>query len=618
MISPLLIQCSKSDNINQEFDPVARECSRLPNENSFFVKFYSEQIELNSDRLTFIGASPAPLGNNCYEFTYGAYDFAVSDESSGLYKEVSVDELTSNEIQRIELDESDSKALELIRGCGTWNRRLRQFDDSSLIFKVLDPEGTIPKTLRLESSSVEYGTFAPKENDLASFFSEFGCLVSSDFPGTSDTDLFFQLTSEKGKAVFEPTTFLENRSILTQIQLISFEKSCENSPYTFWNEGICHEKQYVDYCKQVDIEAFSPIRETVRALNASFFDKTSESLEPEELCLSTQNKLSSGNIDLIIERLGNDGGVLSTMLEIDLMLLKPYAKNFKSIRIYNQPVRNQHIFADFENLESLRLQDTETHDLTPFLGLTKISELELTIGGITNLEGIEKLKSLTDLNLQDQAISDISHLSGLTNLERVNLKENLISDPSPISALINLKTLKIGFNPLVNISDLRSHLNLESVEIKGLNIFQNQFDYSSLGMLPSNLERLDISNNNLKDITSFSQQLAKIKDLAEIDVSKNQLTSLSPLLASGNLRTIIAENNRIRSVDDLKANTWCPISERPSLDDENPEDACYVQIEMRFNCMESQNITDMQNSAFDYGFFLNKPRSISNSCPSED
>jgi hypothetical protein len=62
--------------------------------------------------------------------------------------------------------------------------------------------------------------------------------------------------------------------------------------------------------------------------------------------------------------------------------------------------------------------------------------------------------------------------------------------------------------------------------------------------VPMQLERLNLSNNKLWDITSY---LTQMKDLRWVDFSCNVLPTVSPLNRMANLQYIFMRNNKVRS-----------------------------------------------------------------------
>lgn len=89
--------------------------------------------------------------------------------------------------------------------------------------------------------------------------------------------------------------------------------------------------------------------------------------------------------------------------------------------------------------------DNITHTLTlSSESKSKITELNLNEGSISDLTGLEKFSSLTHLELSGNNItinSNLGVLNSLTNLNYLDLSSNQIEDVSAISALINnLKT----------------------------------------------------------------------------------------------------------------------------------------------------------------------------------
>ena len=70
--------------------------------------------------------------------------------------------------------------------------------------------------------------------------------------------------------------------------------------------------------------------------------------------------------------------------------------------------------------------------------MERLEELEVRIGGIRDLTGLQFAINLRFLRLDENEISDLSPLAGLINLRQLWLHDNPLSDISPVRGLINL------------------------------------------------------------------------------------------------------------------------------------------------------------------------------------
>lgn len=103
------------------------------------------------------------------------------------------------------------------------------------------------------------------------------------------------------------------------------------------------------------------------------------------------------------------------------------------------------------------------------------------------------LSKLTELSIREGKISDLRPIAGFKNLTILNLDQNQIVDLAPLSNLSKLTTLSLSINKIVNVSPLA---NL------------------------SNLKSLNLMANNIRDVKS----LAKLKKVTWLQLSDNPIS----------------------------------------------------------------------------------------------
>ena len=82
----------------------------------------------------------------------------------------------------------------------------------------------------------------------------------------------------------------------------------------------------------------------------------------------------------------------------------------------------------------------------------KITSLNLSAMGLTDISPLKKCRNLTLLNLHMNEVTDVTPLAGMTKLTMLDLGSNMISDISPLKNLVNLKTFIIYINQIEDIS----------------------------------------------------------------------------------------------------------------------------------------------------------------------
>ena len=123
---------------------------------------------------------------------------------------------------------------------------------------------------------------------------------------------------------------------------------------------------------------------------------------------------------------------------------------------------------------------------------------------------------------------------GLSNLEGEALKLTYVS--TLIKKLVNVAELDFSNNDLTTLPDLS-----ELVNLKRLNVSNNQIKEIEKDKLPPNLVELDISKNQLSTV----KELSSMTTLKILNVDSNQITDLSPLNNLHQLYGITYFDNKI-------------------------------------------------------------------------
>jgi hypothetical protein len=115
------------------------------------------------------------------------------------------------------------------------------------------------------------------------------------------------------------------------------------------------------------------------------------------------------------------------------------------------------------------------------------------------------LSKLTELSIREGKISDLRPIAGFKNLTILNLDYNQIVDLAPLGNLSKLISLSLSVNKIVNVSPLANLSNLKS-----LSLLANQIsDVKSLAKLKK-LTWLQLSDNPIS-YTSIDKRVCPIK-----------------------------------------------------------------------------------------------------------
>lgn len=219
-------------------------------------------------------------------------------------------------------------------------------------------------------------------------------------------------------------------------------------------------------------------------------------------------------------------------------------------------------------------------------------ELKIPEGNVSNIDILENFPHLMHLTLAKNAISDLRVLENLPTLVQLDVSNNKLTDclnfnlanctsenawangDTAIGSMLTLANL--SFNSIGAIGDLSHHLHLEVLVLSNNNIskiqglsslkFLNVLDLSFNkiakieGLDGLNVQELNLEGNLIADLSG----LDKLPRLSSLNVSKNEIMSLSPLVDCTQLRILKACDNRIlyiRQCEFLKELPWLGVVE---------------------------------------------------------
>eukprot|EP00002_Diphylleia_rotans_P036254 TRINITY_DN7972_c0_g2_i2.p1 TRINITY_DN7972_c0_g2~~TRINITY_DN7972_c0_g2_i2.p1 ORF type:complete len:1135 (+),score=216.90 TRINITY_DN7972_c0_g2_i2:769-4173(+) len=137
------------------------------------------------------------------------------------------------------------------------------------------------------------------------------------------------------------------------------------------------------------------------------------------------------------------------------------------------------------------------------------------------------------------SLSSKAWLNGLRDLEELNLEDNELKGTMPNLKMPELANLRLSGNQLEGVIP-----NFELSKLLYLSLADNQFTgFGQLLILPS-VTIVDLSSNQLQGTLPI---LANLTSIVRLDVSFNQLNSISHL-SLPNLQTLIISNNKLSGV----------------------------------------------------------------------
>jgi Leucine-rich repeat (LRR) protein/predicted small secreted protein len=177
-------------------------------------------------------------------------------------------------------------------------------------------------------------------------------------------------------------------------------------------------------------------------------------------------------------------------------------------------------FANFRNMEDLRVSKNDLHDLKGLASLEKLELLRLSDCAIHNVENLAELRQIDFLDIESNQISDIAPLVNLEQLSNIFLGNNNISNLDRLSSLRNLQYIGIEYNPVENIDFIRTLEKLTGFGISGTKVEDISILAEKTDLLTLHLKNMDVKSLDLTPLTT----LQKLRGLS---VTQNQAELLS-------------------------------------------------------------------------------------------
>ena len=119
-------------------------------------------------------------------------------------------------------------------------------------------------------------------------------------------------------------------------------------------------------------------------------------------------------------------------------------------------------------MESLNINSNQIQDLTPILALPQLRKIYISDNPFIDQTQISELTQLTRLEIANSQLRDITFLAKLTQLTELLLGGNQISDLTPLSSLTRLDILWLGSNQITDITPLANLTHLTQLKLPGL------------------------------------------------------------------------------------------------------------------------------------------------------
>ena len=174
------------------------------------------------------------------------------------------------------------------------------------------------------------------------------------------------------------------------------------------------------------------------------------------------------------------------------------------------------------NVTALIIENTGIESIEPIFQVKCLEKLLLMRCGLDDekVQGMNELKdTLKTVNLKNNEITSVTFLEGLSGLTFLRLDNNKITDINSISGLTDLTFLNLAGNSIINFLPVKKLNKLKKLYLSNTGLQ----DLSVLDGLKSSLEKLDISNNLITDISIMKD----FKQLKTIWLGGNCITDFS-------------------------------------------------------------------------------------------
>ena len=216
------------------------------------------------------------------------------------------------------------------------------------------------------------------------------------------------------------------------------------------------------------------------------------------------------------------------------------AAEITSLDLSNGYIRDLSGIQYFKNLEELNIANNEISDLLPLSGCAKLKTLDASGQYISNLGALSALKELMELNLADNELTTLSSLKELTELQKLDVGGNEIVVFGTAGKLQNLQDLNVADNPMkeIDLSTLSGLANLAELNVSGCGI------ESIEGINTGNLTTLNVSYNQINSVSA----LEKAEKLRTLDISYNLLTEADGLKSCIRMQELSMEGNPLENI----------------------------------------------------------------------
>uniref|UniRef100_A0A8C8RYL1 TIR domain-containing protein n=1 Tax=Pelusios castaneus TaxID=367368 RepID=A0A8C8RYL1_9SAUR len=265
------------------------------------------------------------------------------------------------------------------------------------------------------------------------------------------------------------------------------------------------------------------------------------------------------------------------------------------------------------NATSVNVSHNSIHRLpaASFHHLPQLQQLQLVYNQLEEIEdgAFENLGALDTLNLSNNCLANLSKgaFHGLHNLTHLFLRNNRLSTmhPHTLQPLGSLLILDLYSSHLANFADVAHSLQgLKKLWL--LNLCCNSLSsLNSSSQLPPSLSRLYLCNNSLRAVDSGGPQL--LSNIRNLDLSYNNISNVTSFAKAGlqNLSYLLLKGNPLNVIHLLNVSGLQPRSLDYSglhVGNEGVNEVCkrLGKNPLKHLLLQSNNIRDLRNVSFSH------------------
>ncbi|CAF0748920.1 unnamed protein product [Adineta ricciae] len=161
--------------------------------------------------------------------------------------------------------------------------------------------------------------------------------------------------------------------------------------------------------------------------------------------------------------------------------------------------------------------------------LARLTHLPFQDRNIDSIESIPPCRLLTVIYLYDNALTKIENLNFAENLTHLYLQNNRLQKLENLDCCAKLQKLYLGGNQIQVLEGLDKNLQIKEIYIENQRLPEGEklvFEPRTLHCLSQGLEILNVSGNNLDSLT----ELSCLDKLQELSASNNRLENLRELV----------------------------------------------------------------------------------------